>query len=149
MDLAADDLHEVDGNESARTPATLMCLAGEREVACWCCWRDADVRHARMCKSWWCTVLYVDAAASTLLSLSVGSKGMLCTSISTQPRPWRCSRTSCCFHLDWFLSLRCSQSIPVLTFAPTSDARGVQYLSWPCRSLPESAFTPLTPNWKG
>jgi hypothetical protein len=53
MDLAADDLHDKDGNESARTPATLICLAGEREVACWSCERDADVRHARIWRSLW------------------------------------------------------------------------------------------------
>lgn len=40
--------------------------------------RDVDVQQARRWRSWRCTLLYVDASASTLLSLSVGGdvKGM-------------------------------------------------------------------------
>jgi len=40
--------------------------------------RDVDVQQARRWGSWWWTLLYVDASASTLLSLSVGGdvKGM-------------------------------------------------------------------------
>jgi hypothetical protein len=80
-----------------------------------------------------CTSLYVDAAASTLLSLSVISlKGMLCTSISTQPRPWRCSWTPCCFHLDCF----CLCGIPnrfLYSLSPQRATPAVYStdLSWP------------------
>jgi hypothetical protein len=51
--------------------------------------RDGDVRQARGWRSWWCTLLYVDASASTLLSLSVGCERDVCTSMSTPLCPWR------------------------------------------------------------
>lgn len=115
MDLA-DDLHEKGGTRGQQCGTLAgnlevwqfvwQFVLGRRRMTAVSHARDVDVQQERRWRSWWWTLLYVDASASTLLSLSVGGdvKGMprdirmisLCVYVC---RSWRCNWAPCCFRL--------------------------------------------------
>lgn len=112
------------------------------------------MRQARSWRCWWCTLLYADASASTLLSLSVGVERDACTSIYIRVCRRRrvrgavaeCRVAFIPFDLSLY-SLPFPQSLPVL--ARRSNKRRL-WCTVPClagaapfRSLPSRLTHPI------